>query len=182
MKLKDLLAEKRPDILAKWLHLIYEAYPPETSRFLRREKDRFANPVGSSIARAVESIYDYLVQGTDPEQTAASLDEIIRIKAVQDFSPGQAVDFLFRLKRVVREHVEAEIRELRIPVKELLEFESKIDGLALHAFSIFVKCREKIYDLKANQIHNSAFRLLRKANLIVEIPDPEAGPDVENAK
>jgi hypothetical protein len=183
MKLAVLLAEKRPEIVAKWLHAVFDAYPPETSQFLKREKDQFANPVGYSLSRGVEVILDYLLRDPDLERVLQTLDDIIRIKAVQDFSPSQAMDFLFRLKAVVRAELEAETRENPVLVKELLEFESKIDALALQAFNIFVKCREKIYDLKANQIQNRAFRLLKRANLLVEIPDPEAGlSDVENAK
>jgi hypothetical protein len=61
----------------------------------------------------------------------------------------------------------------------LLLFESKIDDLALLSFDIYMKCREKIYELKSNEVRNMTFRLLQRANLICEIQDQEqdSGPE-----
>jgi hypothetical protein len=183
MKLTALLADKRTEILAKWQRLIFETYAPETSRFLKREKDQFANPVGNTITRGIGVIYDHLAGETSVQEVLQPLDDIVRIKAVQDFSPGEALDFLFGLKRVVREYAETEIRENRISLKELLEFESRVDELVLHAFNNFMKCREKIYELKANQIQSRTYQLLKRANLLAEFPDPETGTgEKEKAK
>ncbi|RJP23222.1 MAG: hypothetical protein C4520_06620 [Candidatus Abyssobacteria bacterium SURF_5] len=183
MDLRTLLTEKRSEIVAKWARLVFETYAPETSRFLKGEKDRFANPVGDALTRGVEAVYDYLLSGTDSEQVLRHLDDIIRIKAVQDFTPAEALDFLFRLKAVVREEADPFLRENALSVRELLEFETRLDNLALQGFTLFMKCREKIYDLKASQVKDRTFRLLKRANLVVEIPDPEEGPgDVENIK
>jgi len=183
MKLNDLLGQKRSTILAKWFRLVSDAYPAETSQFLKREKDRFANPVGHAISSALEALYDELVRGMDREKVSVALDGIIRIKAVQDFQPSQAVSFLFQLKSLVRNEIQTELRENQISSEELLAFDSNIDALALLSFDIFVKCREKIYELKANRIKNSTFRLLERANLISEIPDQETDPqDGKNEK
>jgi hypothetical protein len=183
MKMQDLLKQRQTQIAAKWLQSVFETYPPETSQFLKREKDRFANPVGQTISRGLEAIYDHLLRETDIQEALQPLDSVVRIKAVQDFSPGEAVDFLFRLKAIVRDEAEALIRENRMPVRELLEFESKIDRLALQAFNVFVKCREKIYDIKVSELQNRTYRLLKRANLVVEFPDDEFdGGEVENTK
>jgi hypothetical protein len=183
MKLQDILAEKRSEIAAKWVQAMVDTYPPEASRFLKREKDQFANPVGHTIRSAIEAILDHLLNDAAVEEVLQSLDAIIRIKAVQDFSPAGAVDFLFRLKQLVRDEVKDQIRENRISVESLLEFESKIDNLALHGFNLYMKCREKIYDIRVSQVQNRAFQLLKRANLIVEFPDPETDlGDVENSK
>lgn len=183
MNLVVLLSEKQSDILARWLQAIFETYPPETARFLKREKDQFANPVGHALARGTSMILNYLLKEGETGEVEQALDDIIRIKAVQDFSPAQAIDFLFQLKTVVREEADADIRANRIPVGELLEFESGIDRLVLHAFNIFEKCREKIYELRANQVQNRTIRLLKRANLIVEFPDSEEGSgDVKKSK
>jgi len=187
MRVEDVLKEKRSEIAAKWLRAILDTYPPEASRFLKREKDQFANPVGHTIHSAIEAILDHLLNDADVEEVLESLDAIIRIKAVQDFSPAGAVDFLFRLKHLVREEVKDQIRENRISVENLLEFESKMDALALHGFNLYMKCREKICDIRVSQVQNRAFQLLKRANLIVEFPDPESDPetdlgDVENSK
>jgi len=179
MMFKDLLLKNRDAILERWFDLILDTYPPETSRFLRRQKDRFANPVGFSILQGIRAIFDELIEGFDPDRINPFLDNMIRVRAVQDFSPSRAVSFIFFLKEVVRESLKNEITEMRFS-GELLEFESRIDNLALLAFEIYMKCREKLYELRANELRNRTFRLLERANLIYRIPEEEK--DVDNGK
>ena len=47
---------------------------------------------------------------------------------------------------------------------ELLAFESKIDELALTAFNRYVECREKVFELKANEVKNRYSGLVRRLN------------------
>jgi len=173
MELKNLLLEKRADILKRWFDLILETYPPDTSNFLKRQNNRFTNPVGYTISQGIEGLFDELFQGTNSDKVPTFLDNIIRIRAVQDFSPPQAIGFIFLLKKVIREKLAREIGENKIS-EELLTLESRIDDLALLSFDIFMKCREKIYEIKANEVRNSVFRLLQRANLIYEIPEQDS--------
>jgi hypothetical protein len=97
------------------------------------------------------------------------LDSIIRIRAIQNFSPSQATSFIFSLKDVVRETLKKEDPESK-HFKELLLFESKIDELGMMAFDIYMKCREKIYELKANEMKNRTFKAFKRAGLVREMP------------
>ena len=54
-------------------------------------------------------------------------------------------------------------------INDLLIFESEIDKVALIAFDGFVTCREKIYELKVNEVRNKNLRALERAGLIGEI-------------
>src|SRR4030066_299715 len=58
------------------------------------------------------------------------------------------------------------------PVGNILfqELESRIDELTLLGFDIFMQCREKIYDLKANEINKRTVGVLKRAKLVVEEP------------
>jgi hypothetical protein len=172
MKLEKLLSEKGPAVLDRWLKLILESYPADTQRFLKNQKDPFANPVRHTISRELENIYRELLKGVDRERVAPFLDRIIRIRAVQDFSPSQAIFFIFLLKRVIREVLEKEIRENQLD-DALTVLESEIDDLALIAFDVYMKCREKIYALSANEARNQVYRLLQKKGLMAEIPEWE---------
>ena len=174
MILEKVFTDKKSAIIKRWFDLSIETYPEETARFLKNKKNQFANPVGYILSHEMEPIIKGLFQGEDLENLQPFLENIIRIRAVQDFSPAQAIGFVFLLKQVIREEMEPEIRERRVG-KELLELESRIDGLALLAFNIFMKCREKIYDLKANELKNRSVRLLKRAKLVVEEP-PELIP------
>ncbi len=175
MNLNKSLLQKKTIILDRWLDLIVETYPADTRRFLKKQKDRFANPVGTTISREIENLYEELLQGIDPDRVSPILDRIIRIRAIQDFSPSHAVAFIFLLRRVIREELKNEIRENRL-FDELLVIESGIDDLALLAFDIYMKCREKIYEIRANESKNHVSMLLQRAGLICEVPEWKTSP------
>ncbi|MBI4688686.1 MAG: RsbRD N-terminal domain-containing protein [Nitrospirae bacterium] len=177
MKLNALLLEKKTEIIEKWFDAIVACYPPDTAQFLKNKKDRFTNPMGATILQGIENIFDKLLPDNDCSDIAPFLDNIIRIRAVQDFTPSQAVAFIFLLKKVIREELRQEIQENKL-YEELLAFELKIDNLALSTFDIYMKCREKLYEIKANEVKNMTFRLLQQANLICEIPGYR--PDVKD--
>lgn len=159
--------------------MILETYPSDTSNFLKKQKNCFANPVGYNISQGINGIFDELLNSVDSsERFFPFLNDIIKIKAVQDFSPSQAMSFIFLLKKALRETLGNKIHETNIS-EGLLLFESKIDDLALLSFDIYMKCREKIYEFKSNEVRNMTFSLLKRANLICEIQDQEqdSGPE-----
>ena len=166
MDLKRLLQERKPAIVKRWFDAVTEAYPDDTSRFLNKQKDQFTNPVGYTISEGIEHLFDALLQGMLQDKVSAFLDSIIRIRAIQDFTPSEAVAFIFRLKKVIRQELGDDILKQQGMSEALSTFDSTIDDLALYAFDIYMKCREKIYELKANEARNMTFRLLQKAQLI----------------
>lgn len=185
MNLKNLLSERKSAILKRWFEMILETYPADTSNFLKNQKNPFTNPVGHTIFQGIEELFNELLNGIDSDPDSFKtpfLDNIIRIRAVQDFTPSQAIAFVLLLKKVIREELKNDPtlnllqgnsgRENGI-IEELLALESKIDDLALLSFDIYMKCREKIYELKANEVKNMTFRLLQRANLVCETAEQE---------
>ena len=170
MVLEHLLPQKRAAILERWFQLVLGTYPADTSGFLKQEKDRFINPVGYAISQEIEALYDELLQEMNSDKLAACLDNIIRIRAVQDFSPSQTIAFIFLLKKAIREELASEITENRV-FEELLKFESRIDKLVLLAFDIYMKCREKVFEIRVNEAkaeRERVFKLLERTNLTME--------------
>ncbi|GAB4536179.1 MAG: RsbRD N-terminal domain-containing protein [Thermodesulfovibrionia bacterium] len=158
--LNRLLTTKREAIIGKWFNLIIDSYPPDTADYLKNQKNPFSNPVGSTIHTAIEGILDELLNPSDSMRVSTYLDNIIRIRAIQDFTPSIALNFLFLLKDVVRIELNKEIYEYNL-FEDLLMFESQVDRLLKESFDIYMRCREKIYELGANEIRNMAFQLLR---------------------
>jgi len=177
--LKNLLTRKGTTIVKKWFNVVIETYPHETALFLKTKKDRFLNPVGSTILQGIDNLFEELIQGVDLERASTFLDNIIRIRAVQDFTPSQAISFIFLLKKVIREELGKEIRENGL-YEELQALESRIDELALLSFDIFMKCREKVYELKAMELNNQTYTLLKRAKLIVDLEEQESVPKGDN--
>lgn len=169
MNLKNQLIAKKSAILKKWFNAVADTYPDNTASFLKKQKAQFTNPVGYTLAEGLEGLFDALLKGMIPDTVSTFLDSIIRIRAIQEFTPSEAVAFIFQLKKIVREELGNEIA--RQQVNELAAFDSSIDDLALYSFDIYMKCREKIYDLKANEARNMTFRLLQQAKLIVDNQD-----------
>jgi hypothetical protein len=163
--LERYLASHRAAILKKWVNLILDTYPSHTAGFLKGQNDRFLNPVGYTIATDVESIYDELVQGMYPDRLSQSLDNIVRVRAVQDFPPSKAVGFVLLLKGAVKEELADEMRDPEL-LRELLDFCCRIDETALLAFDIYMKCRDKIYEIRAKEVNDRSLKLLERLNVL----------------
>jgi hypothetical protein len=153
MTLIDLLVQEKSAIVDRWRDLIIRTYPPHTSDFLKRQHDRFCNPVGHAISNVTEKLYQILLDGLSTDRVCEVTDEIIRIRAVQDFSASDAVAFVFLLKKAIRVQLENELRHDSVAI-ELLSFESRIDALALLVFDAYMRCREKIHEIKVSEIKN----------------------------
>jgi hypothetical protein len=159
VKLKALLHQKKDDILKRWISLTFETYPPDVFNFLRLEKDRFVNPVGHTISISSETILDELIHGENSNKTASALDSIIRIRTVQDFTPSQAIEFIFLLKKAVREELKVwgqgfKAEDEQEILEELVLFEKKIDDLAALTVEIYAKCRDDIHRIKVGGTKN----------------------------
>ena len=53
--------------------------------------------------------------------------------------------------------------------KELVVFEAEIDALALRCFDVYTECRERISQIRVNEVKNQSARLLKMAGLVCEI-------------
>jgi hypothetical protein len=162
--LKDLLSRNKDAILKRWFHLILETYPTNTATMMKKDKNQFTNPVGSTLSREIEVLFKELCEGSRDEKCQASLDSILKIRSVQDFSPSKAVGFIFLLKRAIGETLKGEICKEPV-LDEWLKLQSRIDELALQAFDIYMDCREKICEIRINQAKaekEMAFRMMER--------------------
>ena len=176
--LEEFLVSNKTAILERWFELTVATYPADSRKFLNSKGNRFANPVGASISEGLEGVYDLLVKpgGAEPHEFVTFLDEIIRIRAVQDFSPANAVGFVFLLKKAAREAIGKEIRESRL-LEQVVAFESRIDSLALLSFNIYMQCREKLFEIKATEIRNRTSRILERACQKYGMPQEWMAPE-----
>ncbi|MHC5037752.1 MAG: RsbRD N-terminal domain-containing protein [Planctomycetota bacterium] len=153
--------EKKAAILQRWLEETLASYAPETSAFLHRGKDRFANPVGHALRTGTAGVLDALVEDMDPDRICRHLDEIIRVRAVQDMTPAEAVAFVFSLKKAARDVVGDSTRRPELTAG-LLEFDTRVDQVALFAFDIYSRCRDQLGELRINEMKRSVAALLER--------------------
>lgn len=166
----DLLRQKKEAIHERWLERTLATYRPDTAAFLRQQADPFANPVGHTLKHGTRAILDNLLDGMDPLLHSARLDDILKIRAIQDFTPSEAVSFVFMLKEAILDELAGELRDPRIAT-EILDFLARIDQLALEAFDIYVRSREKVYELRLGEIRRSARRSLGESGAGPEPPN-----------
>lgn len=171
--MKSLLLQRSSSVLDRWFDVIFSTYPPDTQRFLKKQKDRFSNPVGTTLYKEMENLYHCFFEEYDREKVAAILDRIIRIRAVQDFSPSEAVGFLFSLKGIIRSELD-DLRGEEDLDSEFSALDSKIDDVVLLAFDIYMKCREKVFEIRVKETRGHVSGLLKKAGFMNESAEPGA--------
>ena len=115
--------------------------------------DPFRNPVGYTLRQAVGILLDELFSTMDAGRVGAALDSIVQIRAVEDLTPAHALEFLFQLKSILRD-------QARAPELDLLF--GRIDELALLAFDLYVKYRERTFDARAREARRRVFVLERR--------------------
>ncbi len=144
------LSEKKRAIAVEWLDRVLETYPEDFSRLLRLESEPFRNPVGHALREGITVLVEEILGGMDSGRTTPALDGIVRIRALQSFTPGQAMSFIFLLREVVRNHLGDQDEVMEI-------VEQRIDELAQFAFALFMACRAKIFEIKVNELKRSRY-------------------------
>ncbi|MEK7403672.1 MAG: RsbRD N-terminal domain-containing protein [Acidobacteriota bacterium] len=127
---------RKAAIAEAWLERTVAAYPEPARRFLLEEKDRFRNPVGHTLREGLAALLDEALGEMDRARITAVLDDVMHVRAVQDFTPTEAVAFLPALKPILREH-------------KLGTLDTRIDELALIASDLYQQCRRQIEEIRA---------------------------------
>jgi hypothetical protein len=148
--LANLLSARKEAVIEEWFRKIAGTYAPDAALFLKAEKDSFANPVGAAFRRGLVGLYEGFLDNAEAKELAPFLDEIVRIRAVQDLSPSEAVSFVYFLKDLVRKVAADE--QWKGGNAELTAMEDRIDRLALQAFDNYMACRETLFDIKVREL------------------------------
>jgi hypothetical protein len=152
-----LTQEQRNEMLARWFDRIVDHYPAETASFLRGQPDPFANPVGAGLREELEPILTGVLDDRDPAEQGSALDRIVRVRALQEMSPSQAVAFVLYLKEIFGEVVGATDGARWI-------FDNRVDRLLLEAFDVYNRCREQVYDIRVKEIRNRSLKVMERLN------------------
>jgi len=71
--------------------------------------------------------------------------------ALQELTAPQAVGFVFGLKDAIRAEIGPANGDPDL-WSQLADLERRIDEIALAAFDVFVECREKVCELRVNEV------------------------------
>jgi len=172
MNLSKIFAENKKKITDQWYDSTIANYPSESGKFLNARIDRFSNPIGYTHGDNLPIIFEEILKGETSPALTDALEQIIRLRAVQEFAASQAVGFLFQLKTILRENFDS-IAGKNADAKDLLDFESLIDGVALLGFDIYMQMKEKIYAIKSSEQKKTFSTMVERLNKKYERYDDE---------
>lgn len=132
------------EIAERWLEKTVGAYPAGSRPFLAADGDPFRNPVGHTLHDNLTVLVRECLGGMDRRAMEPAVDALMRLRAVQDFSPGDALRFLFDLRAIALD------AGIPLPV----DFSARVDEIALLAFDKYMACREQIFDLRARELRS----------------------------
>jgi len=151
-KLQQLLQEKKGAILEKWEDSILSCFAPDAFHIFKKQKDQFANPIGHKVRTGLDELYDVLCDPSEKEVVTPDLEQLIKMRAVQQVSAADAVSFIFKLKELVRkELLKKGMTEL---YNDWLAFDARIDAAALVIFDMFMASKEQIYKVRVNEFQH----------------------------
>lgn len=144
------------EILERWIEKVADSYPEHSAALRAAKPDPFRNPVGYAIRNGLSQLWDQLLGQMDQDTVDRALDTILRIRAVQDVSPSEAMGFVSDLRPLV----------CRLPSElNRTQLEARIDQLSLVALDKYRQCREQIVAVRIHETERltHAHRIARKA-------------------
>ena len=130
--------------MERWVGQTLRSYSPEMLPFLSGELDPFRNPVGYTLRTNLAALAHELLGDMDKGRITEAMDALVRVRAVQNFSPADAVRFVFELRLAIHETTGSVSQSL----------DGRIDELALIAFEQYMRCREQLFDLRLNELRS----------------------------
>jgi hypothetical protein len=128
-------------IAERWFERTLDSYPAETRTLLRGRQDRFRNPVGFVLKENLNTLAREVLGEMDKGAVEAALDALIRIRAVQDLAPSDALRFITDLSDVINEVSGTVAPSVKVRIDEL-------DRMAVDKYAA---CLQQIAALRAKE-------------------------------
>ena len=168
MNLKRRLLEKKSSIVTTWREAALVVPEGKAPEFLEKQKTLIADVMKYDLKQGMAGLFDALLEGVIPDDVSRFLDSMVRIRAISDFTAAHAVAFLVEIKKAVRRELGNDVLNEPDLGEELAAWDAAVDDLVLFAFDSYMRYREKILELQAEEEKQKTLRLLKKAKLIPE--------------
>ncbi len=136
-------------IVEQWVQYVLDTY--NSSSFFLKEKDAFANPTGAVIRKSLHALFLLFAKNANAKEYKPNLESLMQLRAVQDFSPSQAIAPINGVKHITRE-ILGKDSERKHLIADLYDFEFCVDVAVLNAFDIYMECRERLYEVRIQEI------------------------------
>lgn len=145
----DIRAKRQP-ILKAW-RAEFDGESEAGRPVFARNVNHFTDSLACLIDEATNDTFTWLVGDEEGRDIPESLVDLCRLKAVQGASPSQALGFVFVLKRAIRSSM-GESFKGREGGAAFAKVEGRIDQLALFSFDRYSEFREKLSQLRVDEI------------------------------
>lgn len=163
MTIAEVLEQKRSLVQSKWIDSVINSYPSESAKFIVGNKNKFTNPLGYTVENSINTICSNYLNSEKQNECEEAIEAIVRLRAVQDFTPAKAIGIMFDFKSIVL----TEIRDM-IDTKdrfdEYLLIETQIDKLIDYALNFYIECRERVNEIKANEVRRGFEKMVLRLN------------------
>ena len=157
MRILQLLVEKESAIVKKWIDHLLGAFPAGGQHFLKKQGDRFANPLGANFSEGLTALYRAL-RSAEPVDVTPVLEQLMKLRAVQsEQSPSESLALMFVLKRIVRDECRKEwSADLESEWSALAD---RLDRMALQAFDLYMASRERLFQVRIKELKSGNYHL-----------------------
>lgn len=178
MSVHSQLVDHRGTISERWRTLTLRSYSEDAAGPIRKVRDEFRNPIGHAVSDSLDTLVEGLLGDTPVAEMRGTLDRIVRIRAVQELSPSEAVGFVFHAKRAAREALPSGSES----DPALARFDARIDELALLAFEIWASCREQLLRVQRRAVARQSSQLARLAKRLGDPASDELNALIDELK
>ncbi len=162
MTFVELLIQRQEPLVRRWQEAILAEYGDATAARWRRLRDPFANPVGHALSQGLPLLFLETTRDGELSASATSaLEDILRIRSVQQLTPSRAVGFFAHLPEALRIELAAELATGAYAA-EALALQRRIERLQMAAFDIYVQFRDQVSRLRQNELKRSVASLVRR--------------------
>ena len=155
--------EKNQEALnADWVKAVANTYEGEGAAFIHDKEDSIANPMGYSIRQMASTVLGCLASGCDKQELASSILPVVQSRAVQGFNASGAVSFVVLLRDVVS----ALARKQGAGEELSRELDDAVIGLMNLSFDLYSDCREKLSEIKVEELKRNLYMMLRKSDIV----------------
>ena len=162
MELSGFIEENLAVLSERWLEEITSTYHKDAVGFIKDKDDAIHNPLGHAIKEMVDTVLSCLIKGCDEQTLDSAMYRVIQMRAVQDFTPSDAVSFIVQLRTLIA----GLAREKQAGHEVVLEMDEISFGLMSRAFNMYSKCRETIGDIKVEELKRNLYMMLRKSDMV----------------
>jgi len=162
LKLSAFIEEHRDVLTDSWLDAVVGSYPADSAGFIKGKGDRIANPLGHAIRDMVDTVLGCLARGCEGQTIDSVMFPVIQMRAVQGFSPSEAVSFV----GLLRDSVAGLARSNEADPELFIELDDVVLGLMARAFDLYSGCREKLSEIKLEELKRNLYMLLRKSDMV----------------